>query len=69
MPRRTPSSNRGLCSTADAPCCEQTAALLLLGNVRKRGGNYVYIMTVLYEAYLLDANEGRVARRHGLCST
>ena len=36
MPRRTVSSDRGLCSTADSPCCEQTAALVLLGSVCKR---------------------------------
>ena len=27
-PRRTPCSSRGLCSTGDSSCCEQTAALL-----------------------------------------
>jgi len=30
------SSDRGLCNTADSPCCEQKAAVLLLGSVRKR---------------------------------
>ena len=30
------SSDRRLCNTADSPCCEQKAAVLLLGSVRKR---------------------------------